>query len=166
MGTGCVLQSFGDADGDRFDAYRWYRQQEAGLADDRFPLREHLTSETRRLIETGTCDVESLRALTAFGYVRNGHPAVPIYRVQDAPVIDAMAEMVRSCLLEDVATMLVRGVPDITPVRHGVSAKETANELYHLLFGRLNEALVRKAMVAEPPYRVGEGRYLQSVMLT
>ena len=165
MGKTCTLQSFGDADGDRFDAYRWYRLKESGQVIDNVPDLERLTREARRLVETGICDRECLRALTAFGYVTNGCLSVPVYHVQDMLMIDEIAEIVRSTLLEDTAAVLRRGVKDITPVKHGVSAGETANELYHLLFGRLNQVLVRRGMVAAPPMHPGEGRYLQSIMM-
>lgn len=165
IGETCVLQSFGDADGDRFDAYRWYRLREKGRAKGEFPDREHLTREARRLAETGICDRESMLALSAFGYVENKCLSVPVYRTKDASTMDAIAEIVCDCLACEIAAILMRGVPDITPMKHGVSAKETANELYHLLFGRLNEVLVSRRMVAEPKARPGEGRYLQSIML-
>ena len=44
-----------------------------------------------------------------------------------------------------------------------VPAGETANELYHILFGGINEELVRRGLTAAPPDRPGEGRYLQCI---
>ena len=166
VGETCALQSFGDADGDRFDVYRWERLHEAGKAPGNMPDRERLTRAARQLAEVGSCDPACLQALTAFGYVKDGRMAVPVYRPEDARVIDAIAEAVTVCLLEDVAMILRRGMPGITPEKHGISPGETANELYHILFGRLNEALVNRGLVAKPPYRPGEGRYLQSILLT
>ena len=166
IGETCVLQSFGDADGDRFDVYRWERLREAGKAQGNMPDRERLTRAARQLAETGSCEQDCLQALTAFGYGKDGRIAVPVYRPEDEPIIDAVADAVADCLLEDVAMILRRGVPGVTPEKHGVSPGETANELYHILFGRLNESLVNRGLVAQPPYRPGEGRYLQSILLT
>ena len=171
IGETCVLQSFGDADGDRFDAYRWYRLREKGGLAGRFaavqaPEKERLTREARRLVETGSCEQSCLQALEAFGYAKDGRVSVPVYRPSDAGMMDAVAALVQECLLSEVTAILRQGVPDVTSGRHGVPAAETANELYHLLFGKLNEALSRRGMVAPPPVRPGEGRYAQSIMLT
>ena len=165
IGETCVLQSFGDADGDRFDPYRWYRMKESGRIDGDMPEKEKLTREARRLIETGSCAEDCLRALTVFGYAKDGRMAVPVYGPGDAAVMDEVARIVREVILEEVAALLRQGVREITPERHGVNRAETANELYHLLFGHINEALVRRGMVATPQKRPGEGRYLQSVQL-
>ena len=67
--------------------------------------------------------------------------------------------------IEEAARTLreVQGRLEITAARHGVPAGETANELYHILFGGINEELVRRGLTAAPPDRPGEGRYLQCI---
>ncbi|MBQ9263879.1 MAG: hypothetical protein IJ189_06655 [Clostridia bacterium] len=52
-----------------------------------------------------------------------------------------------------------------TATKHNVSTKEIANECWHILFGRMNELLVSNGLVAAPPFKEGEGRYLQSIEL-
>jgi len=47
--------------------------------------------------------------------------------------------------------------------KHGVSSKEITNELYHIVFGQLNELLVQSGFVCEPEFHSGEGRYLKSI---
>jgi len=49
--------------------------------------------------------------------------------------------------------------------QHGVPKEEVANEVYHILFGMLNEELVSRGIVQEPNLHVGEGRYLKSIEL-
>ena len=51
----------------------------------------------------------------------------------------------------------------LTAVRHGVPPAEIANELYHILFGGINEAAVSRGLAAVPPRKPGEGRYLQCI---
>jgi hypothetical protein len=51
----------------------------------------------------------------------------------------------------------------LTPVRHKVDIKETANELWHQIFGAVNEYLVKEGVVASPNYIEGQGRYLRSL---
>ena len=52
---------------------------------------------------------------------------------------------------------------DITAVTHGVNKFEIANELYHIVFGSINEILVSRKMVAAPCDVPGEGRYLRCI---
>lgn len=43
--------------------------------------------------------------------------------------------------------------------------EEVANEVYHMIFGMLNEELVSRGFVQMPDFHVGEGRYLKSIEL-
>lgn len=53
----------------------------------------------------------------------------------------------------------------LTPIRHGVDIKETANELWHQIFGATNEYLVKEGFVASPVNIDGQGRYLRSITI-
>ena len=52
---------------------------------------------------------------------------------------------------------------NITAVSHGVPFNEIANELYHILFGSVNEELMVRGIVSSPLLRQGEGRYLKCI---
>lgn len=165
-----ALQSFGDANGSRLDPYRYFRLKEAGRLTGRFaqirvPDKAELFNAARSLIDDKGGDPTALNALEAFGYARGGRIHVPVYREEDRPVINEISQLVRSILVTSVSRVLTHCQLDITSVRHGVSPAETANELYHILFGLINEELVRCGMVAEPLHRPGEGRYWQSIQL-
>lgn len=165
-----ALQSFGDSAGHRFDPYRYFRLKEAGRLTGRFaqirmPDKAELFHAARNLIDNNACDPIALDALEAFGYARDGHIHVPVYREDDRPVISEISHLVRSVLVAPVSRILSHCHLDITPVRHGVSPAETANELYHILFGLMNEEFVRSGLVAEPLLRPVEGRYWQSIQL-
>lgn len=173
-----ALQSFGDSDGIRFDPYRYFRLKEAGRLRGRFaqtnvPDKAELLSAVRSLIPGAGCTSTArsdrasaaIAALEAFGYAKDGRICVPVYREEDRPVINEISQLVRSILAAPIAHVLTHCQLDITPVRHGVSPAETANELYHILFGLINEEFVRCGLVAEPLRRPGEGRYWQSIQL-
>lgn len=51
----------------------------------------------------------------------------------------------------------------LSPIRHNVDIKETANELWHQIFGATNEYLVKEGFVALPQNIDGQGRYLRSL---
>lgn len=172
------LQSFGDAAGERFDFYRCFRLRERGPLEGRFALagalldrlpegreRQCLLDGARALLQGGGCPKECLDLLELFGYTENGRICVPVFSRADEPVIARLAALVEEALYEEAARTLreVQGRLEITAARHGVPAGETANELYHILFGGINEELVRRGLTAAPPDRPGEGRYLQCI---
>ena len=102
-----------------------------------------------------------------FGYAEGGRICVPAFAPADGPAVDRLAELVEDCLCEAVECTLREAqlrLP-LTAVRHGVPPKEIANELYHILFGGINEAAVRRGLVSAPPRREGGGRYFQCVRL-
>lgn len=176
-----AFQSFGDANGDRVDFFRFARQKEAGkvpaaLSDierlwDTLPKenpKNRLLDEMQQFVETGCCEETCFRLMSLFGYIHNGRLAVPVYRAAQMPVMDALERLTEECLYTEVRSAL--STPQLTSSllcsRHGVSAKEIANELYHVLFGQLNERLVSSGFVAKPQEFSGEGRYLQSIQFT
>lgn len=55
---------------------------------------------------------------------------------------------------------------NLTPIRHKVDIKETANEVWHQIFGTINEYLVKERFVATPNNIDGQGRYLRSLTMS
>ena len=172
------LQSFGDADGDRFDLYRCFRLresgplperfQEAGILLDKLPKGEEkqiILQKTRSLLQGKSCQADCLAILHLFGYAENGKICVPVFTQEAAPAIEHLAALVENCLYTAVEHTLLdaQKTLDLTAVRHGVPAKEIANELYHVLFGGVNEELTKRGLVSAPPHIPGEGRYLKCI---
>lgn len=172
------LESFGDADGDRFDLYRCFRLREqgplparfreAGALLDRLPRggeRPALLEAARSLLRGKGCSKDCLAVLELFGYARDGKICVPAFSREDAPAIEHLAVLVEECLYAAVEHTLREAgeTLSLTAVRHGVPPLETANELYHILFGGINEAVVSRGLAAAPPRKPGEGRYLQCI---
>lgn len=174
------LESFGDADGDRFDLYRCFRLREQGPLPERFKEagrlldrlpkgeeRQALLSAARGLLQGRPCREDCRAVLELFGYAEGGQICVPAFAPADGPAVDRLAELVEDCLCEAVECTLREAqlrLP-LTAVRHGVPPKEIANELYHILFGGINEAAVRRGLVSAPPRREGGGRYFQCIRL-
>lgn len=175
----CALQTFGDACGHRLDFYRFFRLLEAESLPDRFqpalqlyhacgaPSRDEILQQVSTLCTHGSCDPSVLALLELFGYARDGALCVPVYTEADRPVIADIAHTVEVQLGDAFAAELaaLSAQLDITAARHRVAPGEIANELYHLLFGAVNETLVRKGIVAAPPELPGEGRYLRCIQL-
>ena len=172
----CALESFGDADGNRLDCFRYFRLKEQGKLTPAFDSIHEamkglsaadLTQAVRLLASGQEADARAVRALEAFGYVRNGKPCVPVFRPEHDVIFYAIEELLEKILLKPIADVF-EGIRDlrITPSLHRVPLKETANECWHILFGSVNEALVNKGFVAPPEARAGEGRYLRCIALS
>ena len=174
----CSLQSFGDARGNRFDFYRLFRLLEQENLPPQFMPAEKilkesfggtdknaLLSETVSLLRTGRCAPGAMALLELFGYVDNGVYCVPVYMPEHQTEIMRIGDIAEKCLVDAFADRLMElaGTIDITAVRHNVNRLEIANELYHILFGSVNEELVVRGIVAAPEYIPSEGRYLKSI---
>lgn len=88
----CSLQSFGDANGERFDFYRFFRLAERKDIPSKFKNakavlyenygrldKDALLSDVVSLIQTGRCVPSARKLLEQFGYMQNGTICVPIY---------------------------------------------------------------------------------------
>ena len=168
----CSLQSFGDAQGDRFDFYRFFRLREKGMLPPKFQEaeailaesccadKEILLSETVSFVRMGQCAPAVRKLLELFDYTRGGELCVPVYTASHQKWIMEIEKIVECCLGEAVVCVLedLASSIDITAVRHGVDRHEIANELYHIAFGSINEGLVSRGIVAAPDFIPGEGR--------
>lgn len=171
--TSGTFSSFGDADGVRRDMYRWYRSLLRGDADKMPDLRglsmpdfrDSLADEYINAVSAGRADPWYTEVFENMGYMRGGVPCVPVYQsgLRES-VVASLDALAAETVFSDMITALekVSSSPELTAVHHGVPAPEIANEVYHLLFGQINEHLVRAGIAASPPYCPGEGRYLRS----
>lgn len=173
----CSLQSFGDADGDRFDFYRFFRLVEQKKIPGKFKGvaelfqsfggtdKDALLAEVVSLIRAGECDPTAMALLERFGYVVDGKTCVPVYMPEHRSVIMEIERIVERSLGEAMSDVLLdlAGTIDITAVRYGVNRLEIANELYHIVFGSINEELVSRGIVAAPQRISGEGRYFECI---
>ena len=173
-----ALQSFGDGDGNRVDAFRFMLQKQLGQVPARLMhiekiwdslglenIRAKLLDEMQRFIETGSCDDRCYQLMSLFGYIKNGKIAVPVYSKESIPIINELEGLTEECICEEMKYALSTSetTSSLLCSKHGVSITVIANELYHIVFGQLNEILVDRGFVSEPIKRIGEGRYLQSI---
>ncbi|MBR5225155.1 MAG: hypothetical protein IKV90_05780 [Clostridia bacterium] len=175
----CALQSFGDANGDRHDFYRFFRMIESGELPERYQTakqlldrcgcmgKDEILHHVSQYVQHGSGSAPVMALLEHFGYAKDGAISVPIYTAEDDKTIKAIASTVEAHLGEHFAAELTALSKEvhITANSHGVSSGEIANEIYHILFGSINEELVRRGIVAQPPYISGEGRYYCSIQL-
>lgn len=174
------MQSFGDADGIRQDLYRFATQKRLGKVPQHWKhieklwdtfgagdVRKVLLDEMQEFVETGRCEERCQNLFSEFGYIQNGRLAVPVYRSKHQPIIQELEALAENYIYQEMKEALSSAeiMSGLVCGRHGVSAKEIANEMYHVIFGQMNEILVSTGFVAEPPRYETEGRYLKSIEL-
>lgn len=127
--------------------------------------KDILLSEVLSLVQTGQCAPATMNLLERFSYMQNGNIFVPIYTPEHRKYIMEIEGIIEKCLgaamsrtLNDLATSI-----DFTAVKHGVNRLEIANELYHILFGSINEELVLRKIAADPLPIPGEGRNFRCI---
>ena len=164
-GEAGVFASFGDADGTRRDLFRWMRSKIHGSPLDRHCCNaDELASVFADAADGGRIRDGFKEIFNFFGYMVCGKICVPVYRKAEMDAaVGKLDETAAEIVLEDMKKALskISACNELTAVRIGVPEQDIANEIYHLLFGQLNEALVSSGIVAAPDYFPGEGRYLK-----
>ncbi len=178
VNTTCSLQSFGNAQGNRFDFYRFFRLLEQNKLPHQFKEaeqllldnfgginKEFLLHEVASFIKTGRCTPATISLLELFGYAKNGTICVPIYTPNHRRYILEIERIMENSIGHAMSNILLALADSIaiTAVKHGVNRLEIANELYHIIFGSINEELVARKLVAMPKYVPDEGRYLKCI---
>lgn len=91
---------------------------------------------------------------------------VPVFYTDEKTITDNLSDIILLNIFPIVKEFFENldiNLSDITAIRHMVSIKETANELWHQVFGAVNEYLVKKEFVSLPCKIDGQGRYLRSI---
>lgn len=169
MVNGKGFVSFGDSAGNRRDFYRYMRRKELGELGEQ--ERRYVNFEPTELVENFVKLLENqpveklyIEVYEYFDYYKNGQITVPVYNQNSYKVADELYKYVLQITKDEIADALfaIRNNINLTAVTHDVEVKDIANEIYHLIFGEVNELLVQSGMVAKPMWGAGEGRYLKS----
>ena len=160
-----TFSSFGDCDGNRNDFYRQFMLQKTQQLDTTFKYSpDELGSAFHSLILGNTVSDDIIGIFTEFGYVKDRKINVPVYSHNDFKVGDEISKIViDSCsqTLTECLNLLSKE-HNLLSIQHNVDIRDIANEIYHLIFGTVNELLVQHNIVAQPEYHPNEGRYLKS----
>lgn len=161
--------SFGDSNGNRKDFYRYMRLNELDELSKHEKKyincpAEELIENFKKMLDGKQISNKFIEIYEYFGYYKNGEIIVPIYDAYSRSVADELyqfvLELVKTHLSE--ALSLIHGEKGLLSIAHHVNEKDIANEIYHLIFGEVNELLVRNGFVEKPPYLPKEGRYFKS----
>jgi len=187
--------SFGDAAGDRNDFYRFNRKVSSQInrvnareetKADYINILEKTNKDiaikcsqiVRTIIDNNNeymkFDEEEMlyvNFLKSFQYLEseNNHYkiSVPIFYPDDNPIINEIHDLLIKIILPVIKENFSRAKEklDISAVKHNVDIREVLNEMWHQVFGNINEQLVKQEMIKTPDYFKGEGRYLKAIYL-
>ena len=98
------------------------------------------------------------------GYTKGGIINVPVYYPDDFKVGDEVSKIVIDACSQTLIECLnlLSREQNLLSIQHNIDVRDIANEIYHLIFGTVNELLVQHNIVAQPEYYPNEGRYLKS----
>lgn len=119
------------------------------------------------LIRTGKSHPAVMDMLKLFRYVRNGAIGVPVYLPKNMEYAAKIKSIIKTRMGQAFSDMMLdlADVLEIIAVRHVVNRLEIANELYHIVFGSINEELAARGIVAAPQSIPGKGRYFKCIEL-
>lgn len=184
------FNSFGDGAGNRKDMYRFLRQNQLAIdkstanhrlneiyneINDKYNLKLLNTfGERLEKIFEGeyVFDVYSdfMREIGYLDYTQDNmiKIKVPVFKDHDREIQRKIENLVLEIIDNKVCT-LFQGKNDIlsnlTPVRHNVAIEEISNELWHLVFGEINEYLIKKEFFARPKCIDNQGSFFQSIYI-
>ena len=160
-----VFSSFGDCDGNRNDFYRQFMlQNNHQLVKSIKYSPDELGLAFQSLIEGNHISEDFITIFNQVGYTKDGIINVPVYSPGDFKVGDEVSKIVIDACFQSLTECLtlLGKEHNLLSIQHNVDIRDIANEIYHLIFGAVNELLVQHNIVAQPEYYPNEGRYLKS----
>ena len=161
--------SFGDSHGNRHDFYRYKLRRELNLLSEEekeyiICSMEDLIENFNRMVDGYQVGQDYVEIYEHFGYCKDGEIAVPVYDCHSYEIAEELYRFIVEIIKLDLmdALTVMEDETRLLAIAHGVKVKDIANEIYHLIFGEVNEILVKSGLVLEPPYIQGEGRYFKS----
>ena len=163
-----TFSSFGDSNGKRKDLYRFIRLGELNqLSDDQKRYmhfeKDELANAYNILLEGKPIPEIYLDIFEYFGYCKEGAINVPIYDERANNIVGSLYDVVLNAIKPILVKALsnIRQTYGLLAIRHNIDILDIGNEIYHLIFGQVNEKLVEIGLVARPMEKSGEGRYLK-----
>ncbi|WP_234124468.1 hypothetical protein [Clostridium hydrogenum] len=96
--------------------------------------------------------------------------AIPVfYDFEISTIIKEISNIILTSIfpiVKDVFDNFKANLLNSTVARHKVDIKEAGNEVWHQIFGAVNEYLVKEGFVEAPNNREEEGRYLKSIVIS
>lgn len=164
-----TFNSFGDTDGFRNDFFRYFRLKQMNVIqskeiDDFFNKQKNEQEFKNKLEGTVTgkiIDSEATDLLENLGYFKNKKINVPIIKREEHL---KFAKELMDLVVEDIVEALNNLKElDLVSKRNEVPFEDTANEIWHIMFGLINKKLIEDKIVSAPISYYKEGSYLRCI---
>ncbi len=167
-----TFNSFGDTNGFRNDFFRYFRLKQMNKIlskdiDYFYKLNnEDETVFKKRLENTvlnNNVDKDATDLLNKLGYYKDNVINVPIIKKKEHLVF---SKDLMDLIYEDINNIFINIIKiNLTSNINEVPYKEIANEIWHIIFGLINEELIKEGIVAKPISYIDEGRYLKCIYI-
>lgn len=185
-----TFNSFGDSMGNRKDFYRYFRRIQTSIhaSTEHIKLNEiynsyvdemnqSLMDECGKLFQRyianheeffSTTDIKRLAFLEEMNYLKIHDDNYVTHKIPifTEALVDEVSDLTLS-LIDPVVTELFgdlnENIKGLISVAHNVDYAEIGNELWHQVFGNINEYLVDNGFFTSLDYKEGEGRYLKAL---
>ena len=171
--TRIIFNSFGDSMGERNDVYRLFRNDKISsvLIDKAADFIIKIIGKKVTSNELTSDEKEIYEFFNDIGYFKTREFIelnVPVFTKMNMVEVKKTSQYVIELIKEEVINAfdnLVQECQSLSVIKHKVPIEEIANEMWHQLFGNINEYLAKKLFFENPKHIEGEGRYFQSIHL-
>lgn len=178
------LSSFGNAYGNRFDYFRYFKLRNSHKIYGKFKILHNLLKDnsSEEIINNSIKVIKDikennpidnniyLKALQKTNYINeNKKILVPVFddhnnklEIFSNKVFEIFGNEIKQ-ILSSIISKIMKS--NIMCVKHEVDKEEIANELWHIVFGLLNNYLIKQKIVEKPKAYFTEGKYLKCVYI-
>lgn len=167
-----TFNSFGDTNGFRNDFFRYFRLKQMNLIlskdiDNFYKLNnedeEIFKKKLENTVLNNDIDKVAIDLLNKLDYYKDNIINVPIIKKKEHL---KFSKELMNLIYEDIKNIFLNIINiNITPNINEVPYKDTANEIWHIIFGLVNEELIKEGIVSKPISYIGEGRYLKCIYI-
>lgn len=178
------LTSFGNANGDRLDYFRYFKLREKNTIYGKFSVLHknfaNLSSLDIIKISFNVIvnlinnipieDNKYLKMLKYTNYIdKNNKIIVPIFDdyINKTTLLFNEVKEKLGCYFTNILNSFKEDIlkSNITCVKHNIPIDQLCNELWHIFFGLLNQFLIKEKIVASPQHFFRQGKYLKCIYL-
>lgn len=177
------FSSFGNADGERVDFFRYFKLREINRLYGKFIDLDNLLSKYDKdeivencinIINDILCNKPVIKNEFYYGleltsYIKNEIVQVPVFNNSNEKCKNILCDVIKE-LDEKICNSMICIIKKIEKqnlyaFQSNVNKDEIVNEIWHIFFGLLNNYLIKKHIVGKPISKKGQGKFLKCIYL-
>lgn len=167
-----TFNSFGDNNGFRNDFFRYFRLRQMNIIlskeiDNFYKINNENELVFKKKLENtvlnNNIDNDAIHLLNKLSYYKDNKINVPIIKKKEhllfsKEMMDLIYDDIDNIFLDLFKVNLTHNINE-------VPNKDSANEMWHIIFGLINEELIKEGIVAKPISYNDQGRYLKCIYI-